>query len=130
MCEIQECPMYALRYGSMLLRSAPCFIHLYIRYVANVCPYGIIRTNRKTHYYQGCSGVVKRAYDTKYRNKNVYITICCCFLKTKKSMSNLNQRGFSDLPPFFFHYNTPFGGGRLGGDKEPFHIKDKRAATR
>ena len=98
--------------------------------VANECPYGIIRTNRKTHYYQGCSGVVKRAYDTKYRNKNVYITICCCFLKTKKSMSNLNQRGFSDLPPFFFHYNTPFGGGRLGGDKEPFHIKDKRAATR
>ena len=86
--------------------------------------------NRKTHYYQGCSGVVKRAYDTKYRNKNVYNTICCCFLKTKKSMSNLNQRGFSDLPPFFFHYNTPFGGGRLGGDKELFHIKDKRAATR
>ena len=38
------------------------------------CPYGIIRTNRKTHYYQGCSGVVKRAYDTKYRNKNVYNT--------------------------------------------------------
>ena len=37
--------------------------------VAKVCPYGIIRTNRKTHYYQGCSGVVKRAYDTKYRNK-------------------------------------------------------------
>ncbi len=37
MCEIQKCPMYALRYGSMLLRSAPCFIHLYIRYVANVC---------------------------------------------------------------------------------------------
>ena len=72
----------------------------------------------------------KRAYDTKYRNKNVYATIYCCFLKTKKSMSNLNQRGFSDLPPFFFHYNTPFGGGRLGGDKEPFHIKDKRAATR
>ncbi len=33
-------------------------------------------------------------------------------------MSNLNQRGFSDLPPFFFHYNTPFGGGRLGGDKD------------
>ena len=25
-------------------------------------------------------------------------------------MSNLNQRRFSDLPPFFFHYNTPFGG--------------------
>ena len=22
--------MYALRYGSMLLRSAPCFIHLYM----------------------------------------------------------------------------------------------------
>lgn len=40
-----------------------------ISLVAKVCPYGIIRTNRKTHYYQGCSGVVKRAYDTKYRNK-------------------------------------------------------------
>ena len=37
-------------------------------------------TNRKTHYYQGCSGVVKRAYDTKYRNKNVYNTICATFL--------------------------------------------------
>ena len=97
---------------------------------AQECPYGYIRTNRKTHYYQGCSGVVKRAYKTKYRNKNVYKTIYCCFLKTKKSMSNLNQRGFSDLSLFFFHYNTPFGGGRLGGDKEPFHIKDKRAATR
>ena len=22
------------------------------------------------------------------------------------------------MPPFFFHYNTPFGGGRLGGDKD------------
>ena len=117
-----ECPMiYCNAFGFM-----PALAKL----VQNVCPYGIIRTNRKTHYYQGCSGVVKRAYDTKYRNKNVYITIYCCFLKTKKSMSNLNQRGFSDLPPFFFHYNTPFGGGRLGGDKEPFHIKDKRAATR
>ncbi len=39
--------------------------------------------------------------------KSLYNTIYYCFLKTEKSMSKLNQRGFSDLPLFFFHYNTP-----------------------
>lgn len=38
------------------------------------------------------------------------------FLKHKNFKGNLCQRRISDLPPFFFHYNTPFGGGRQGGD--------------
>lgn len=87
--------------------------------VMRECPYGKMRTNRKTHYRQGCSDTVKRVYDTTY----------CCFLKTEKFMRNINPRGFSDFLPFFFRYNTPFGEGRLGDEKKPFHIEDKRAAT-
>ena len=53
----------------MIYCNAFGFMPALAKLVQNVCPYGIIRTNRKTPYYQGCSSVEKRAQDTKYRMK-------------------------------------------------------------